>query len=157
VRPASAADAAAVAELLTQLGYRCAAAQAGARLEALARRPEQRVAVAERGGEVLGVVAACWSEALELAAPYGRVTALCVRAGYRGQGIGLHLLRFAERWLADCGVSACVVHSADHRRDAHRFYARNGYAATGIRLVKAIGRAPEHAAVIAPPPAPSES
>jgi GNAT superfamily N-acetyltransferase len=75
---------------------------------------------------------------LEKNGRFGRVIALSVASGHRGRGIGAHLLAYAESWLQARGAVICIVNSSSHRTDAHRFYRREGYDATGWRFQKAL-------------------
>ncbi len=141
IRRARPTDAPAVALLTSALGYPCGAEAMSARLEALGRRRQTRVAVALEGGRIVGVVAACLERGIDADSPRGRVTALCVSEADRGRGIGALLLSHAEAWLERQGASCAVIHSGLRRRMAHRFYRREGYRVTGLRLYKELGAA----------------
>jgi GNAT superfamily N-acetyltransferase len=54
----------------------------------------------------------------------GYVDQMFVRKAYRGQGIGLELLRRCEAWFRDQGIGHALLHAAPK---ATRFYARHGY------------------------------
>lgn len=140
IRGAELPDAAALAALMGELGYPGSASAMAARLRGLlAREADHLVAVAEESRRgVVGVVAAAWGLSLERDHACGRVTALCVAADRRGRGIGARLLRHAEAWLRERGSSTCIVNSRFERTAAHRFYVREGYAATGKRFTKAL-------------------
>jgi GNAT superfamily N-acetyltransferase len=71
---------------------------------------------------------------------FGRVIALSVAAGHRGHGVGARLLAHAESWLRAHGAVTCIVNSSTHRTEAHRFYRREGYQATGWRFQKVLPR-----------------
>jgi len=87
-------------------------------------------------GKVVGVIGAFIGLYLEMNGRYGRVVALSVEAHHRGQGIGARLLAHAESWLRARGAAACIANSGAHRANAHRFYQREGYQATGWRFLK---------------------
>lgn len=155
IRRARPTDAAAVAALISELGYPCSAREMGARLRALLPRRDIRVAVAVEGKEILGVVAAGVEWGIEAARPRGRVTALCVAPGKRGRGVGALLLAAAESWFRSRGAGAAFVNSAARRREAHRFYEREGYRVTGLRFVKELAADPRGVKSACSPGAPA--
>lgn len=133
---AAAGDARPLAALMTELGYPTAEDDMATRLRRILARSDHLVAVAVREGEVVGAVAATIGLCLEINGRHGRVTALIVTAGHRGRGIGELLLAHAESWLRDHGADVCIINCSTHRKDAHRFYQREGYRPTGIRFRK---------------------
>jgi GNAT superfamily N-acetyltransferase len=138
IRTAAVKDSASVAALMTALGYPTTGGEEMAeRLRALlARSEDYLVAVAERPGAVVGVIAAAVSLAIEHKGSCGRITALSVHPDDRRRGIGALLLAHAETWLRARGADACIVNSHTRRADAHRFYRREGYEVTGLRFRK---------------------
>lgn len=136
IRKADAGDAAALAELMTQLGYPTTEDEMSGRLRRILSNSDYLVAVAVRLGRVVGVIGAFIGLYLEMNGRYGRVIALSVATGYPGRGIGARLLAHAESWLRAHEAVACIVSSSTHRTGAHRFYQREGYQATGWRFYK---------------------
>lgn len=139
VRPARAADAAAVADLAAQLGYPTDGASVARRLEAAGSRPSQILLVAAGPGtdEVLGwaevgVVASVYHE------PFAEILGLVVDAGKRGRGIGRALVAAAETWAAERGVDTMRLRSNVVRTEAHAFYRGLGYAV--IKTQHAFGK-----------------
>lgn len=155
IRRARLADAAAIAERITELGYPCSEREMADRLRALLPRRDIRIAVAVEGRQILGVVAAGLEWGIDAARPRGRVTALCVAPQERGRGVGALLLAAAESWFRKRGARAAVVHSATRRRAAHRFYEREGYRATGLRFAKTLAAAGRGAKSACNPGAPA--
>ncbi|GAB2856860.1 GNAT family N-acetyltransferase [Lentzea nigeriaca] len=128
IRPAQTADAAAVDELLRQLGY--PQDRAGAtvtRIKAWEDDPSSAVYVAEAGEGLLGLVAVHVGPFFERDGCWGRIVALVVSDQARGQGIGAQLVAAAEAFAAGHGCARMEVTSNDRRRDAHEFYRRRGY------------------------------
>ncbi len=136
VRPAVAADADVLARLVTQLGYPSDASQLRARLELAAGDPDIRALVAERGGEVVGMIGIMVFPAFHRDGLHGYITALVVDAAARGGGAGAALLAAAETWFAERGVTKATLTTAMHREAAHRFYEHLGYEFNGRRYVK---------------------
>lgn len=64
-----------------------------------------------------------------------KLEAVRVRADRRSRGFGRELLTFAENAAREAGASEMELTSAKQRARAHRFYSREGYAATheGLR------------------------
>jgi GNAT superfamily N-acetyltransferase len=125
----TAADAPAVADLATQLGYPASAADIEARLRRLA-------AAADRAALLVAVDDADrpigWAH-VELrdqlvALPAAQLMALVVGDGHRDQGVGRDLLRAAEGWATARDCDTLIVATRVTRTDAHRFYRREGYA-----------------------------
>ncbi|HEX7964134.1 MAG TPA: GNAT family N-acetyltransferase [Gammaproteobacteria bacterium] len=136
VRPAEHEDAAAVAVLVTQLGYPSATAEVEARFARLRLNPDVRAFVAEREGRVVGVVGLMAFPAFHRDGLHGYVTALVVDEKERGGGIGAALMVQAEAWFAERGVKRVNLTTALHREDAHVFYEKRGYTYTGKRYTK---------------------
>jgi GNAT superfamily N-acetyltransferase len=138
IREATLADAAAIAGLITQLGYPATPAAMHGRLEALLADPDYRTWVAEAAGQVVGVAGA--GVGLQYAGDgiRGQLLALVVDELWRRRGIGAALVATVERWLRERGADAVVVNSRHSRLDAHRFYKQLGYQDTGLRFVKAL-------------------
>ena len=136
VRDAGLHDAAAVADLLTQLGYPSGSEQVVARMTIL-EASGQGMLVAETRGAVVGVVHVNrW--ATLLADGMAEVVALVVDDKWRGQGIGRALLQAAEDWAGQRGCSTLQVRTNLVRQRAHEFYLRSGFrqVKTSLTLVK---------------------
>jgi GNAT superfamily N-acetyltransferase len=129
IRLAHTTDAAAVNELLHQLGY----AQDGTATTATRIQtwgdddPASAAYVAEADGDLLGLVAVHICPFFERTGSWGRIVALVVSDQARGGGVGGQLVRAAESFTTSRGCVRMEVTSADHRQDAHEFYRRCGY------------------------------
>ena len=127
IRPMTAADAPAVADLTTQLGYPAGADETRSRLALLDARPDDHaVLVADEDGRAVGWVHVALYTSLEsgCAASLG---GLVVDEAQRSGGIGAELLAAAEAWAREHGARRLVVRSRVTRERAHRFYEREGY------------------------------
>lgn len=136
VRRAAGTDAAAIAELSTQLGYSSAEPQAAARLGALQDHPDIRAYVAEQDGRVVGFIGLMVFPAFHRDGLHGYITALVVDEKVRGSGAGAALLAESEAWFAERGVKRVNLTTALHREAAHGFYEKRGYTFTGKRFTK---------------------
>jgi GNAT superfamily N-acetyltransferase len=128
IRPAQATDAAAVNELLGQLGYaQDDVATTATRIRTWGDDPSGAAYVADADGNLLGLVAVHICPFFQLAGSSGRIVALVVSDHARGQGIGGQLAAAAESFAAGNGCVRMEVTSADRRHDAHTFYRHRGY------------------------------
>lgn len=120
-------DAAAVAALCRQLGYKVSVAAVEAQIGRLAGCAESQVArVACMGAEVVGWIEAAMTCHLQ-SAPHVLITGLVVRDGARSMGVGKRLCAEIEDWSRAKGVRVVRVTSRMSREGAHRFYLREGY------------------------------
>jgi GNAT superfamily N-acetyltransferase len=127
IRRVSPEDAAAVAGLSVQLGYKATAAEIAQRIAALGScKAYQAVFVACRGPEIVGWIDVALSFDLQ-APPYALIGGLVVKDDVRGLRIGKRLCDEAEAWSRAQGVSVLRVTSGSTRADAHRFYLREGF------------------------------
>lgn len=136
IRAAEPADAAALARLIDQLGYRVTAAEVAARLPLLG--PGEHALIAALEDRVVGSLTTSTMRVLHRPAPVGRIAMMVVEADLRGRRIGERLVREAERLLAEGGCYMVEVTSQLQRVDAHRFYERLGYEKTSVRLARTL-------------------
>jgi GNAT superfamily N-acetyltransferase len=136
LRPAERTDCEALARLNHQLGYEASPAQMQARLALFTRDPRARWTVATKDGKVVGYVAAAIRHSVTVDEGQGELVALVTDEQHRGQGIGTALLKSVEQWFAEEGISELRLTSHQRRSEAHRFYERNGWEATGLRFKK---------------------
>jgi GNAT superfamily N-acetyltransferase len=126
LRPATPADAAAVAHLSTQLGYPVTEAAMGRRLGQVLASPAHTVVVAELDGRLSGWI--CGEVRLNVETDTRvEITGLVVEAGARRTGVGRLLVAEVERWAAGRGHRLVVVRSNAERVESHPFYLQRGY------------------------------
>ena len=135
IRPATDADASALASLLAHLGYPADAAELPERLRRL-RSAGDDAFVADVDGVTMGLATVHSRFVLHAARPVVQLTALVVPPELRGRGVGRALVDEAERWGKARGADRLVVTTALHRADAPLFYERLGFEHTGRRYVK---------------------
>lgn len=141
VRTALGGDSAGVAALIEVLGYPCTPDEAIERLRTIAAEPDQTLLVADRGGELCGLLGLDLMYYLPLGARTCRITALVVAPTHQGEGVGRELLQAAEVWARQAGAARIEVTSAAHRNEAHAFYRACGYSDGAMRFVKPLGDA----------------
>ena len=127
VRTAAGTDAAAIAALMTQLGYPCSGDDAAARLGYWLADPMSRVLVAEHEGLVLGCLSLHAVPYLERTGRWARIESLVIDESARGTGVGRALPRTAENVARQWECLVMEVTSARTRHNAHAFYQRMGY------------------------------
>ena len=131
IRDARLKDAAALAALITALGYEVTAADIGRRLKGVA-------AIVAEKGELVGAVTLATTPVLHRPKPVGRLSMLVVAEKARGAGIGAALVAEAERRLKAKGCGLVEVTSNRKRLRAHAFYERLGYERTSYRFAKVL-------------------
>jgi GNAT superfamily N-acetyltransferase len=135
IRPATLADAAELARLISPLGYPINAADVVAAWTAWT--DEGGTALVVQGERsLLGVVTLHSMRVLHRPRPVGRITSLAVDPSVRGQGFGRALVAAAEQALAEGGCGMVEITSHARRSDAHAFYRHLGYEQTSFRFAK---------------------
>jgi GNAT superfamily N-acetyltransferase len=128
IRMARSEDAAALAQLSTQLGYPADAGTIAARHARVRAADVGEVFVAaDAQGNVIGwahVVPRLHLEEI----PFAELAGLVVADTARSAGVGARLLAAAETWAKQHGFTRLRVRSNVVRERAHRFYLREGYA-----------------------------
>jgi GNAT superfamily N-acetyltransferase len=140
VRAATQADAAALVPLLAQLGYAGAEAFVERRVAEQLDHPDALLLVAEVEGAVRGFMSLHFIPQLALPGDFCRLSYLCVDQAARSLGIGAALERRAVEEARRRGCDRIELHSHERRRDAHRFYFREGYEESPKYLMKKLPR-----------------
>src|SRR5438128_3449293 len=136
IRDAETADAEALADLMTQLGYETRASEMEMRMEAIRVNKNYATFVAVSKGKVCGMIGTFTCYTYEHNSPSARILALVVSEKMRGRGVGRALIDAAEKDLARKNISRIAVNTRFERKDAHEFYEKLGYTKNGFRLVK---------------------
>ena len=137
VREATIADAERMAVLIGELEFNVDFEGVTERLQRLAEMGEP-VLLAESEGEVVGLLDWHVMTTIHRPHPVGRVVALVVADGQRGQGIGAALFADAERRMRERGCEKMEVTSNLRLTEAHRFYERLGLERTSYRFAKGL-------------------
>ena len=129
IRPMRPDDAAAVAELTTQLGYPVDPETQASRMATVQGSPRDNalLVAADEADRPIGWIHVSRVASLE-ASDLASVNGLVVGDGHRSVGVGAALLAAAEAWARRAGCATILVRSRIQRERAHRFYERAGYA-----------------------------
>ena len=136
VRRAEAADAAAIAALLAELGYATVPADVEARLDELERTGRSAALVAVHGDEVAAVLTLHMVPVLHEPGDWCRVTVLVVGERARRRGLARALVAEAEAIARSHGCVRIEVTSALHRDRAHAFYRGMGFGQVSEHFLK---------------------
>ena len=127
IRPATLADALAIAQLCEPLGYPTDLKDLLPRLEDILAKPDEMVFLAaEPNGQVIGWVHAARVTHLE-SAPFAEIGGIVVDPLSRRNGAGRHLMAAVEAWARECGLREVRLRSNVTREEAHVFYRMSGY------------------------------
>lgn len=108
--------------------------------EVIAADPHQYLAVARRGGRIVGTLQLTVIPGLaRRGAMRAQVEAVRVHADERGDGLGADLMVWAEHEARRHGCALLQLTSDATREGAHRFYERLGYRATHVGFKKQLG------------------
>ena len=136
IRVAEMNDAAALAQLMCELGYETTKSEMQMRMERIAADDCYRTFVAVLDGKVCGMIGTLACPSYEHNDPGGRILALVTLGTMRRCGIGRALIATAENDFAHRGIRRVALNTRLAREDAHKFYESLGYERNGWRFVK---------------------
>jgi len=123
--------------LLAELGYPDNRTEEVRRRLAMWERETAGLAlVAERQGQVVGIIGVIAIPYLEHEGRWGRIVALVVSSACRGHGIGRRLVDAAEKAAGELGCITMEVTSRSSRTESHPFYRNLGYEDVGDRSIR---------------------
>jgi GNAT superfamily N-acetyltransferase len=135
-RPATLADADAVAALLGELGYPADRVSAASRIALLTSRPGSTVLVASRGVVVCGLATVHLIPLFHRDGQLARLTSFVVARAAQRCGVGSALLAACEAHARSLGAERLEVTSGDRRPQAHAFYEARGFEREGVRMTR---------------------
>ena len=136
IRAAEITDAAALAQLMCELGYETTKSEMQMRMEKIASDERYRTFVAVLDGKVCGMIGTLTCPSYEHNDPGGRILALATLGTIRRRGIGRALIATAEKDFSQRGIRRVALNTRLARVDAHKFYESLGYERNGWRFVK---------------------
>jgi len=138
IRPATINDIPILVGLTAELGYPDSEEEINRRFKTISKSPDHKIFIAERDGEVVGLMSFHALDILYGAGKLGRITALVVTEKERGKGIGKLLVTKAEELARESGCKRLELTSNNRRTDAHRFYEKLGFEGSSKRFIKHI-------------------
>jgi ribosomal protein S18 acetylase RimI-like enzyme len=138
IRPTEAGDEAALAKLMTQLGYPSSEPEMRSRLKVIGRNSHFMTFVAVEDGEVCGMIGLGFFPSFEHNDHTGIILALSIEENSRRNGIGRQLVAASEDFFRVKNVRRVIVNTRLEREGAHRYYEALGFTKTGFRFGKII-------------------
>lgn len=138
IRDGEISDSAAIAALLTDLGYPTTADFVESSLPRQLTHPDAELLVAVENDAILGFISLNFIPQLALTGDFCRISYFCVAPEARGQGIGAALEVAACALAQERGCDRIELHCHSRRTVAHRFYARQGYTESPKYLQKSV-------------------
>jgi GNAT superfamily N-acetyltransferase len=143
VREATPADWPAVSSLLAELGRPDVRGDEdepwhGGRFGDYLSRPDTVALVADLDGRVVGFADLEFRQRLNFRTPQAWIPDLIVSETARSKGAGAALIARAEELSRERGCWSLTLESATWRKDAHRFYLREGFADSAYSFSKSL-------------------
>ncbi len=143
VREAKTDDWPAVAGLLAELGRPDVRGLEdegwhGERFADYLARPDTVALLADVDGQIAGFLDLEFRQRLNFRTPQAWIPDLVVSEAQRGRGVGAALMARAEELSRERGCWGMTLESATWRKDAHRFYLREGYADSAYSFSKSM-------------------
>ena len=136
IRDAELFDAAELAALACELGYKTTTAEMESRLVSILRDPRYKTLVARKDEKICGMIGTFSASSYLHDDLSGRIIALVVSKESRRCGIGAQLVAAAEKDFAQRGIKRVTLTTRFEREEAHQFYEKLGYEQNGWRFVK---------------------
>lgn len=97
------------------------------RFERMNKNENYKTFVALYENKVVGVITVVQVMALEYEIGYLKINGLAVQENFQNRGIGTKLLKYAENYASDKGLSRLILNSGFQRKKAHDFYESKGF------------------------------
>jgi GNAT superfamily N-acetyltransferase len=136
VRKAVLADSNAIESLLDQLDYPHTSGFLKQKMEMIFQNPLVSLLVYELDGEVMAFMVLEFLVQLGLKGDIARIGYFSVDGNYRSKGIGREMEQYAEELARERKCDRIEVHCHERRKEAHRFYYRQGYVESPKYLMK---------------------
>jgi GNAT superfamily N-acetyltransferase len=135
IREGEIADSAAIATLLTELGYPVADDFVANKIRQQLGHRDAKLLVAVEDHQVLGLISIHFIPQLALR-DFCRISYFCVSKTAQGKGIGTALEEKVCLLARARGCDRIEVHCHSRRKLAHQFYGRQGYSESPKYLIK---------------------
>lgn len=138
IRKATLADAAGIKSLLDQLGYPGTESFLMQKMEIVLNNPLSVLLVYECDEKIAAFIILDFLTQLGLEGDIARIGYFAVDEAYRSKGIGREMEVCIEQLAREKNCDRIEVHCHDRRKDAHRFYFRQGYYESPKYLMKSL-------------------
>lgn len=126
IRLAQLLDTEAIRTLISQLDYD-PPVNLAQQVERLIGHPDESLLVYEKDGEVVAFLSLHFIPQIALGGDFARISYFAVKETARDLGIGQQLEAHVDQLARNRGCDRIEVHCHSRRKDAHRFYERQGY------------------------------
>jgi GNAT superfamily N-acetyltransferase len=141
IREATDQDTAAIALLITQLGYETTEDEMRNRMQRIGADTQYVSLVASNEKSVMGFLGLAFGLYYECNGIYARIVALSVAPESQGEGVGRKLIAAAEKIAKTRGAITFIVNSGLQRAEAHIFYEGLGFLWKSKAFYEALGTA----------------
>src|SRR2546430_1589385 len=138
IRKASVYDHPGIKKLLDQLGYPGTGPFLVQKMEIVINNPFTELIVYEADKEIVAFMVLEFLPQLGLKGDIARIGYFAVDQAYQGKGIGREIEAYCESLAREKKCDRIEVHCHERRKDAHRFYYRQGYFESPKYLVKSL-------------------
>jgi GNAT superfamily N-acetyltransferase len=136
IRKATIEDEPIIEKLLDQLDYSDTKPFLKQKIEIIDQNPNSGLFVYELNENVVAFICVDFTPQLALKGDFARISYLSVDSSVRSKGIGKQLEEFCMSLAKERGCNRIELHCHERRKDAHRFYYRQGYVESPKYLMK---------------------
>jgi len=140
IRKATLADHDGIRNLLDQLDYPGSESFLFKKMEIVINNPLEELIVYERKDKIVAFIVLEFLPQLGLKGDIARIGYFAVDQSARNKGIGKELEEYCEKLAVEKGCDRIEVHCHERRKDAHRFYYRQGYHESPKYLMKSLDK-----------------
>ena len=140
IRLATTDDAESIQTLLTQLDYPDTTSFLSQKLHTILKHPDAITLVYEMNDVVVAFLSLHFIPQIALEGDFARISYFVVDKSTRGKLIGQELEAYCEAVAKKRHCDRIEVHCHTRRKDAHRFYERQGYVESPKYFIKALNK-----------------
>lgn len=89
--------------------------------------PTSAIFLAEERGQYVGIITIHSVPRLRRDMYYGEIEEIYVKEAYQGTGVAQQLIKAAENWARESGITTINIKSGSVLERAHAFYRKSGY------------------------------
>lgn len=128
IRDAVLSDTPVIEKLLNQLGYPDTGIFLESRVKEMMQSSSEKLLVYEdENGHAIGFMSLHFMPRIALAGDFMQIVYFAIDETVRSKGVGAQMEAYATLLARERNCSAIELHCNERRKDAHRFYERQGY------------------------------